>query len=28
VIGWIALFYWIANLRLRIAQLNEKQLNK
>ena len=28
VIGWIALFYWIANLRLRIAQLNEKKLNK
>lgn len=28
VIGWIALFYWIANLRLRYAQLKEKQLNK
>ena len=28
VIGWIALFYWIANLRLRIAHLTEKQLNE
>ena len=28
VIGWIALFYWIANLRYRIATLKEKQLNE
>jgi heme exporter protein C len=27
VIGWIALYYWIANLRYRIATLKEKQLN-
>ena len=28
VVGWIALFYWIANLRLRIANLTEKQLSE
>lgn len=28
VIGWICLFYWIANLRYRIATIKEKQLNK
>ena len=27
VIGWIALYYWIANLRYRIALIKEKQLN-
>jgi heme exporter protein C len=27
VIGWIALYYWIANMRYRIALLKEKQLN-
>lgn len=27
VMGWIALFFWIANLRFRIAELKEKQLN-
>lgn len=27
VLGWIALFYWIANLRFRMAELREKQLN-
>lgn len=27
VIGWIALYYWIANLRFRIATLKEKELN-
>lgn len=27
VIGWIALYYWIANLRFRIAKLKENKLN-